>query len=125
MLRWIFEHLALAAIGAVQANEFKVGEITIDHPWARATAAQQANGAAYLVVDNGGEADRILGAATPVAGRVELHNHIDDNGVMRMRQVEAIDLPAGGATAPPRAACTSCCSSSAPPWSRATASRSP
>ena len=37
--------------------ELTVGEITIDHPWARATAAQQANGAAYLVVDNGGEAD--------------------------------------------------------------------
>ncbi|HRY23892.1 MAG: copper chaperone PCu(A)C [Geminicoccaceae bacterium] len=100
MLRWILSGtLALAAIGTVQANELTVGEITIDHPWARATAAQQANGAAYLVVDNGGEADRILGAASPVAGRVELHNHIDDNGVMRMRRVEAIDLPAGETTA--------------------------
>ncbi len=100
MLRWILSStLALAAIGAVEAHEFTVGEITIDHPWARATAAHQANGAAYLVVDNGGEADRILGAASPVAARVELHNHIDDNGVMRMRHVDSIDLPAGETTA--------------------------
>lgn len=96
MLRWILSGaLALAAIGAVQAHEFKVGDLTIDHPWARATAASQANGAAYLVVDNDGEPDRILGATSPAAARVELHTHIDDNGVMRMRQVEAIDLPAG------------------------------
>ena len=96
MLRWILSStLALAAIGAVQAHEFTVGEMVIEHPWARATAAHQANGSAYLVVENSGEADRILGAASPVAGRVELHTHIDDNGVMRMRRVEAIDLPAG------------------------------
>lgn len=96
MKRWILSTtLVLATIGAAQAHEFTVGEMTIDHPWARATAANQANGAAYFVVDNGGEPDRILSAATPVADRVELHTHIDDNGVMRMRQVEAIDLPAG------------------------------
>ncbi|MEZ5863317.1 MAG: copper chaperone PCu(A)C [Geminicoccaceae bacterium] len=96
MLRWILSStLALATIGAVQAHEFTVGELVIEHPWARATAAHQANGSAYFVIENGGEADRILGATSPVAGRVELHTHINDNGVMRMRQVKAIDLPAG------------------------------
>ena len=86
--------------GLALAHEFTAGDLTIDHPWSRATAATQANGAAYLSVTNSGAADRIVQASSPQAARVELHTHdMDGEGVMRMRQVEAIDLPAGETTA--------------------------
>jgi periplasmic copper chaperone A len=94
--------LGLAATGFAGnslAHDYEVGALAIDHPWARATASSQGNGAAYLTVTNNGAADRILGAQSPVASRVELHTHgMDDAGVMRMRQVEAVDLPAGEVT---------------------------
>ena len=87
--------LALSAMFA-QAHEFKLGSITIGHPYARATAPGQPAGGGYLKLDNQGAADRLLSAsAVAVAARVELHTMSMDGDVMRMRQVEAIDLPAG------------------------------
>ena len=43
------------------------------------------------------QADTLLAVSSPLSGRTELHNHIDDGGIMRMRRVEGgIDIPAGG-----------------------------
>lgn len=72
-------------------------QVTIDKPWARATApgAQVAGG--YLLIRNAGTGgDRLVAASSPVAGRVELHVHINDNGVMRMREVAGYDVPSKG-----------------------------
>ncbi len=72
-----------------------LGAITIAHPWTRAAAAG-ANGAAYMNLRNAGpEPDQLLAAATPAARTVELHTHIRDGEVMRMRPVRDIALPAG------------------------------
>lgn len=55
--------------------------------------------AAFMLIRNTGTADRRLTRAdSPAAASVELHNHVNDNGVMRMRQVPAIDIKAGGQT---------------------------
>lgn len=71
--------------------------IAVEAPFARASAGPVKNGAAYLTLRNdGGEDDRLVAARAPVADRVELHTHLHENGVMRMRQVEAIEVPAGG-----------------------------
>jgi len=86
--------LGVAALAA-QAHEFKAGAITIGHPYARATAPGQPAGGGFLKLDNGGAADRLLSASADVANSVELHSMKMDGDVMQMRQVEAIDLPAG------------------------------
>lgn len=92
--------VVLGLIGTTVAHDLSTGDLMIDHPWARATAPSQPNGAAYMTVTNSGAADRIVAAASPVAARVELHTHeMDSAGVMRMRQVDGIDLPAGETTA--------------------------
>jgi hypothetical protein len=58
------------------------------------------NSAAYLTLHNAGAADHALvGAASPAARVVELHTHSDDAGVMRMRRIDRIPLPAGEAVA--------------------------
>ena len=45
-----------------------------------------------LVSKDGG---KLVGAASPVAGVVELHEMAMDNNVMKMRAIPALDLPAG------------------------------
>lgn len=71
--------------------------LSIEAPFARATAGPARNGAAFLTVKNaGGDADRLIGAKATVADHVELHTHLHENGVMKMRQIEAVDVPAGG-----------------------------
>lgn len=82
---------------SASAAEFKIGGLTVTDAWARATPGTSKVGAAYLAVSADGQsADKLVGVATPVAERAEIHTHIEDNGVMQMRQLESLDIAAGG-----------------------------
>ncbi len=72
------------------------GGIAVSEPWARASAPAARNGAAYMVVTNSGaEPDRIVAAQSPVAEKAELHTHLMDGGVMKMRPVDAFEVAPG------------------------------
>ncbi len=87
--------LALATATAI-AHDYKVGAISIDHPWARASMGMAKAGAAYMVLTNDGSApDRLVSASAEVSETVELHTHLMEDGVMRMRQVQAIEVAPG------------------------------
>jgi copper(I)-binding protein len=96
-----FRRLAVASLFAVagwaHGHGFKFGDIAIEHPYARATGPGMSIGGAYLTLDNQGKADRLLSASAPVAASVELHLMKMEGDVMRMRQVDGIDLPAAKA----------------------------
>ena len=95
MLRFIAA-LAIFSTTAVFAHDYTAGSIKIDHPWSRATVAGIPNGAAYFVLENKGDTDdRLLSAASPVADKVELHTHLKEGEIVRMRQVDDVNLPAG------------------------------
>lgn len=81
------------------AHEFKAGELEIAHPWARPTVSVQKNGVTYLLIRNhGAAADRLLGARSAEAERVELHDStITADGVARMRAQDGVAVPSGGA----------------------------
>jgi hypothetical protein len=75
------------------------GGVSVVDPYARAVPEVVPNSAAFMTLRNAGDADRKLVAGrTSAAGTVELHTHINDEGVMRMRQVPEIAIPAGGET---------------------------
>jgi len=58
-------------------------------------AARVAGG--YVVIRNVGPApDRLIGAASPAAARVEMHLMAMEGGVMKMREVNGFLLPANG-----------------------------
>jgi copper(I)-binding protein len=72
-------------------------QVTVEKPWARATApgAQVAGG--YLLIRNAGTTpDKLLSASSPAAARVETHVHLHENGVMKMREVPGYVIPAKG-----------------------------
>lgn len=84
-----------AAALPAAAHYYTHGELRIGHPWTRAAGAN-ANGAGFMTIRNAGtQPDRLLSASTPVARVVELHTHIREGEVMRMRPVTDIPLPAG------------------------------
>jgi len=88
---------ALSFAPAAWAHDYKLGDLTIDHPWARASVA--ANGAAYMMISTSGNTpDQLVEATSPVAGKVELHTHIVEGDVMRMRPVKAIEVNIGEPT---------------------------
>jgi copper(I)-binding protein len=86
--------LALAALSAV-AHSFKLGEIDIGHPYARPTREGQMVGAGYLKLANKGPVDRLVSATSPAAGSVEIHSMSMEGDVMKMRQIDAIEIATG------------------------------
>ena len=95
--------LTLAALpfvgGTAFAHDYKQGGVHVDHPWSRATAPQARNGAAYFVLNaTGADSDRLLSATSPVAEKIELHTHLMEDGVMKMRPVTAIEVTPGSPT---------------------------
>ncbi len=72
----------------------RAGDLVIETAWARRPLG--ANGAAYVTVrTEGAEPDRLVGVATDVAGRAELHTHVMEDGVMRMRPLDALEINPG------------------------------
>ena len=69
----------------------------VKQPWSRAMPPTAPTGAVYFVLHNpAGMADRLIGASTPRAEKAELHQHVHENGLMRMRQVDAVSLEPRG-----------------------------
>jgi periplasmic copper chaperone A len=88
--------LLMLAAGAATAHEFTRGSVTVAHPWARATPGGAKVGGAYLEIKAAaGKGDRLIAAHSPAAGKAEIHNHIMDGGIARMRRVEVIAIAGG------------------------------
>ena len=80
-----------------QAHEYQSGQIEIDHPWSRAMPPTAPNAAAFFVLHNQGDtADRLISASSPQAQKTEIHEHVHKDGLMKMQQVQGVDVPAGG-----------------------------
>lgn len=73
-----------------------LAQTTVKDAWVRGTVAQQmATGAFFSLSSVGG--GKLLSAASPAAGVVEIHEMRMDGNTMKMRAVTAIDLPPGKA----------------------------
>lgn len=85
--------LTAAPAAAQEPGAATLGPLSIADAYARASLGRAPNSAAYMTLSTSGAADRLVAAATPAAERVELHTHsMDDQGVMRMRPVDGIDV---------------------------------
>ena len=98
MLKSILLAGLLAIAGAV-TTAAQAPTVKVEHAWARATPGGAQSAALYMtLVNKGGANDRLVSVATPVAGKAEVHSTTTENGVMRMRPVEALDVKAGTST---------------------------
>lgn len=91
--------LSVLALTTAHAAHHKQGEaaaeVMIADAYAR--AARQGNSAVFMTLINHGASDHaIVGVSGDVAKAVELHTHLHEGGMMRMRQVDKIAIPAGG-----------------------------
>lgn len=79
--------------GVATAHEYKLGDLTIGHPWARPTVPGQPAAAAYISVENKGSAsDRLTSIASTAAKTAEVHTMSMDGNIMRMRPVDAVEI---------------------------------
>lgn len=83
----------LAAMTVLFAAHAYAGDITVSDAWSRATAPGQENGSVGLVITSAKEA-RLIAVSCPAAASSEIHTMTMDGGVMKMRQLEDLPLPA-------------------------------
>jgi periplasmic copper chaperone A len=72
------------------AGDITAGGLKISAAWARATPKGAPVGGGYLTITNNGTSpDRLIGGSSDTSARFEVHNMTMDNGVMKMRPVDA------------------------------------
>ncbi len=85
--------IALAALfsaGAAQA------EVSVSNAWVRETIGAGKTSAGYARIVNTGAADRLVSVSTPAAGMADVHQSVEQGGMMRMLPVKVLEIPAKG-----------------------------
>ncbi len=84
---------SLLNVASSQAHEFTIGDMTINHPWARSTAPAAQMGVVYFSIKNSAAAgDTLLSVAvgSAIAKRASLHEmSMDAKGLMHMAEIKA------------------------------------
>lgn len=89
MLPMAFALTALCLSAVVQALE-------VENAYVREPIPGRYMSAAFMTIKNAGDRKRTLvGAKADWAGLMEIHTHLNDDGVMRMRQLKRLEIPAG------------------------------
>lgn len=101
LMTLLFASSALIISGfanVVMAHEYSQGGVDIEHPWSRPTPPATPMGVGYLVIRNHSDRDvTLVGASTPRADRVSIHETLMKDGVMRMQPLKrGLAVPAGG-----------------------------
>ena len=88
--------LSLVAFSGSALAESATDQVSVSDAYVRAVPPGQPNSASFMEITNGSSTDHALvGGSSPAAEVLELHTHTMEGGMMRMRQIEKIDLPAG------------------------------
>src|SRR5262245_51225554 len=92
VLLLVFSLLAVPAF----AHSYTVGDIKIGHAWTSQTTDKAKLAAVYVPLWNTGKtADALTEAETPEAEKAQFHQTTMENGVMKMRPLGEVKLPAG------------------------------
>ena len=93
-MRTVFQIPSLVLAAALSNIAWGQAAVKVEGGWARATVqGQQATGAFMKLTAP--QATRLVSVSTPVAGVAEIHEMKMDGGVMKMRAVPSLALPAG------------------------------
>ncbi|MEJ2176634.1 MAG: copper chaperone PCu(A)C [Gammaproteobacteria bacterium] len=97
MIRYLIVTLLIVFSFPSTAGEYRTADLTVVDPWSRPLPEVSVNGAAYMGIHNQGtKPDRIIGAVSEIAEKVEIHNHINQDGLMKMVHLEqGAELPPG------------------------------
>ena len=80
--------LTTCMVGTAHADDVMVGTLKLTAAWARATPKGATVGGGYFTITNtGSAADRLVGGASDVSNRFEIHEMSMDKGVMKMREI--------------------------------------
>lgn len=86
--------LGLGALIGLFVGVAFAGDVVVSEAWTRATAPGQKVAGVYFDIESAVDA-KLVGVQTSLTDAAEIHQMSIEDGVMRMRQVPAVNLPAG------------------------------
>jgi copper(I)-binding protein len=87
-----------ALLVSAAAHEYSNKGVTVSHPWARATPGGAKVGGVFFEMKAAPSAsDRLVGARSAIAGSAEIHSHVTEQGIAKMRRVDGIAVAGGKA----------------------------
>ena len=97
-MRLTIARLGLFLASALSCAAFANDQaLAIHDPYVRLAPPNAPTTGAFMIIKNTGASDRqLVKAESNAAKTVQLHNHINENGVMKMREVPSIDIKANG-----------------------------
>lgn len=95
-IRFLLLSLMALLPAAAQSQEATSKGITVANAWARATPGGATVGAVFLEIRADKDtSDRLTGISSPAADRTEIHSSSMQDGVMKMRRLDTVDLKPG------------------------------
>ena len=98
--RLLMKKLSLLALGMMFSAGVIAGaadQVSVQNPYVRLAPPNAPATGAFMVIKNNGDKDvKVLKADNPVSRVTELHTHLNEGGVMKMRPVPAIEVKAKG-----------------------------
>ena len=71
------------------------GTVEVSSAFIKPPFTGRTTSAAFMRLENKGTDARLVSASSPISPRVEIHTHLHEGGVMKMRRVDGIDITAG------------------------------
>lgn len=71
------------------------GTVEVSSAFIKPPFTGRTTSAAFMRLENKGADTRLISASSPISPRVEIHTHLHEDGVMKMRRVDGIDITAG------------------------------
>lgn len=84
----------IAAISAMSLSQILHAQVTVTEPWLRASAPGQRAAGVFMQLKADASA-RLVSASSPAAKTVEIHEMTMENGLMKMRSIPGVEIPAG------------------------------
>ena len=95
-LRIIFKHMfKILLMGSLSIPAW-AQTVQLTQGFVRAMPDTVPNTAAYFTLENHGEPQRLVSVTTDVAREAQLHTLLEEDGVVKMRQVTGYDVPKHG-----------------------------
>lgn len=92
-MRRILMALSALAIVACGEHTHPSNGVEISNARINPPLPGQTTGVAFMDLVNYGDDDRLIAISSPASERIELHMHLNEDGVMKMRRVDGLDLP--------------------------------
>ena len=95
-MKLCLKHAFAFAVSVLTSVSALAESVVVHDPYVREPIPGRNMSAAFMTLTNTSDnAQRLVSVSAPWASSIEIHTHLHEDGVMKMRQVESLEVPAG------------------------------